>query len=150
MSDRVTVPTLEQRTDDLRAVMDAAEMEQAALIGISEGGSMAALFAATYPNRCRALVICGGFVRFSSWFPTDEAFAQFLGYVDQAWGSGGSLPLFVPSRANDPVLQRLWGRFERAGASPAAVTAYMSMNRQIDISCYRGDSSAHSYYSSHE
>src|SRR5215469_6552435 len=82
MSDRVTeMPGLDQRIDDLRAVMDAAGMEQAAVMGLSEGGSLAALFAATYPNRCSALILCGAFARFSSWFPTEEAFAQFLGYA---------------------------------------------------------------------
>jgi pimeloyl-ACP methyl ester carboxylesterase len=78
MSDRVTeMPGLDQRIDDLRAVMDAAGMEQAAVMGLSEGGSLAALFAATYPNRCSALILCGAFARFSSWFPTEEAFAHF-------------------------------------------------------------------------
>ena len=120
--------------DDLRAVMDAASMQQAALIGISEGGPLSALFAATYPERCSALVLCGSFARFSSWFPTEESLAQFLDYIDQAWGSGTSLPYFAPSRANDAAFQRWWGRFERLGASPAAVTALMRMNSQIDIS----------------
>ena len=92
--------------DDLRAVMDAVAMEQAAVLGLSEGGSLAALFAATYPHRCSALILYGAFARFWSWFPTEEAFAQFLGYVDQAWGSGGAVPFFVPSRANDPAFQR--------------------------------------------
>jgi class 3 adenylate cyclase len=60
--------------------------------------------------------------------------AQFLDYVDQAWGTGGSLPLFAPTRANDPVFQRWWGRFERLGASPATAKNLMLMNRQIDVS----------------
>jgi class 3 adenylate cyclase len=67
-------------------------------------------------------------------FPTDESFAQFLGYVDEAWGSGGSVAMFAPSRADDPAFQAWWGKTERLGASPAAVAAYMRMNRQIDIS----------------
>jgi class 3 adenylate cyclase len=135
MSDRVTeMPGLDQRMDDLRAVMDAAEMEKAALLGLSEGGSLAALFAATFPNRCTALMLCGAFAKFSSWFATDEAFAGFLGYVDQAWGSGGAVPFFIPSRINDAAFQRWFGRFERLGAAPAAVAAYMRMNSQIDIS----------------
>ena len=135
MSDRVSeLPGLDERIDDLRAVMDAAGMEQAALLGMSEGGPLTALFAATYPERCRALVLYGTFARFASWLPTEEALAEFLGYIDQAWGTGGSLPLFAPTRANDPFFQRWWGRFERLGASPAAASALMRMNSQIDIS----------------
>ena len=135
MSDRISeLPGLDQRMDDLRAVMDATGMQQAALLGVSEGGPLSALFAATYPDRCRALVLYGSFSRFSSWFPTEEALAQFLGYIDQAWGSGASLPFFAPSLGNDPSTQQWWGRFERLGASPAGVTALMRMNSQIDIS----------------
>jgi class 3 adenylate cyclase len=135
MSDRVTeLPGLEQRMDDVRAVMDAVGMEQAALLGISEGGSLTALFAATYPERCSALVLYGSFARFTSWLPTEEALAGFLGYIDQAWGSGGALPFFAPSLANDPAAQQWFGRLERLGASPAAATALMRMNSQIDIS----------------
>ena len=135
MSDRVgELPGLDQRIDDLRAVMDAAGMEQAALLGISEGGTMAAMFAAAHPNRCRALVLCGGFARFAYWFATEDALAEFSHYVDHAWGTGGSLHKFAPSRANDPAFQRWWGRNERLGASPAAATALMHLNSQIDIS----------------
>jgi pimeloyl-ACP methyl ester carboxylesterase len=135
LSDRVAeIPGLEQRIDDLRAVMDAVGMKQAAIFAMSEGGPLSALFAATYPERCQALVICGGFARFASWFPTDEAVAQFVGYIDQAWGSGGSVPFFAPSLANRPGGQEWWGRFERLGASPGAVTALVRMNSQIDIS----------------
>ncbi|MGO9703418.1 MAG: adenylate/guanylate cyclase domain-containing protein [Xanthobacteraceae bacterium] len=134
MSDRVSeLPGLDQRIDDLRAVMDAAGMDQAALLGISEGGPLTALFAATYPDRCRALILYGSFARFTSWYPTEEALEQFLGYIAQAWGSGGSLPFFAPSLANDPAAQQWMGRFERLGASPAAVTTLMRMNSQIDI-----------------
>jgi pimeloyl-ACP methyl ester carboxylesterase len=125
---------LDQRMDDLRAVMDAAGMEQAAILGLSEGGSLAALFAATYPDRCRALVLYGTFARFASWCPTEEAFAGMLNYIDQSWGSGGLAAFFASSRANDPAFVRWFGRFERLGASPASATALMRMNSQIDIS----------------
>jgi pimeloyl-ACP methyl ester carboxylesterase len=135
MSDRVTeLPGLDERMDDIRAALDAAGMDQAALLGISEGGPLTALFAATYPDRCRALVLYGTFARFASWLPTPEALAAYLDYIDQAWGSGGSLPMFAPSRQHDPAFQRWWGRFERLGASPAAAIALMRMNSQIDIS----------------
>jgi len=134
-SDRVgELPGLEMRMDDLRAVMDAAGMDQAALLGISEGAPLSILFAATYPDRCRALALYGSFSRFSFWFPTNEALETFFGYVEKAWGTGGSLQKFAPSRANDAAFQRWWGRNERLGASPAAVTALMRMNSQIEIS----------------
>ncbi len=109
-------------------------MQQAAVLGVSEGGPLSALFAATYPDRCRALVLCGAFAKFSSWFPTEEALARFFWYIDQAWGSGASLPFFAPSLANDPAATQWWGSNERLGASPAAASALMRMNSQIDIS----------------
>ena len=135
LSDRVAeLPGLDQRMDDLRAVMDAAGMEQAALLGISEGAPLSILFAATYPNRCRSLVLYGSFSRFSYWFPTEQALADFFGYVEKAWGSGASVQRFAPSRANNAAFQAWWGRNERLGASPAAVAALMRMNSQINIS----------------
>ena len=118
MSDRVTeLPGLEQRIDDVRAVMDAVGMEQAALLGMSEGGSIMALFAATYPERCSALVLYGSFARFTSWLPTEEALAGFLGYIDHAWGSGGPClllhpPLRMTRRPNN-------GRPALSGLAPA-------------------------------
>jgi class 3 adenylate cyclase/pimeloyl-ACP methyl ester carboxylesterase len=134
-SDRVAeLPGLDQRMDDLRAVMDAAGMQQAALLGASEGASLTALFAATYPERVTALILLGGFARFSSWLPTEEALEQFFAYIEQSWGSGASIHIFVPSLANDPAAQQWIGRFERLGASPSAATALMRMNSQIDIS----------------
>jgi class 3 adenylate cyclase len=134
-SDRVgELPGLDVRMDDLRAVMDAAGMEQAALLGISEGAPLSILFAATYPDRCRALALYGSFSRFSYWFPTEASLEAFFGYVESGWGSGGSIQRFAPSRADDAAFQRWWGRNERQGASPAAVTKLMRMNSQIDIS----------------
>ena len=132
LSDRVSeLPSLDLRMDDARAVMDAVGIERAALLGVSEGGPMAALFAATYPQRCRGLVLYG---TFASSFSTPEELEARLRYIDQVWGSGGSLPRFAPSRQNDPALQQWWGRFERLGASPAAATALVQMNSEIDIS----------------
>src|SRR5204862_1343567 len=93
-----------------------------------------ALPISTYPHRCRALVLYGSFPRFSYCFPTQQALDNFFGYVEQSWGTGASLQRFAPSRANDASFQRWWGRNERLGASPAAVTALMRMNSQIDIS----------------
>jgi class 3 adenylate cyclase/pimeloyl-ACP methyl ester carboxylesterase len=133
LSDQVPdVPSLDQRMDDVRAVMDAVGMHRAALLGVSEGGPLATLFAATYPERCQALVLYGTFAR-SSWL-TPEALEAFLGYIEKAWGTGRSLPMWAPSHQDDPALKQWWGRFERLGASPAAVIAVVRMISQIDIS----------------
>ena len=135
LSDRVPeLPAMDERMDDIRAVMDAVGIERAAQFGISEGGSLAALFAASHPNRSQSLILYGAFARFSHWISTDEAFDDLIQYIDQAWGSGASLPYYGPSRADDPALQQWWGKFERLGANPSAAMALMQMNREIDIS----------------
>src|SRR6516225_10869073 len=124
------IPSLEQRMDDVRAVMDAVGIESAAQLGISEGGALATLFAATYPERCQRLVLYGAFAR----SPINaDAVRPYLNYVDRDWGSGRSLPIWAPSRRDDPTLQRWWGRFERLGASPSAAMAVVQMAFQIDI-----------------
>jgi class 3 adenylate cyclase/pimeloyl-ACP methyl ester carboxylesterase len=133
LSDRGSeVPSLDQRMDDARAVMDAVGMERAVLFGVSEGGPLATLFAATHPDRCRGLVLYGTFAR-STWI-TDEGMKNYVDYVEKAWGSGRSLALWAPSRKDDAVFQKWWGRFERLGASPAAAVAVVQLIRQIDIS----------------
>jgi len=124
------IPSLEQRMDDVRAVMDAVGIESAAQLGISEGGALAALFAATYPERCQRLVLYGTFAR---WPITANALEPYLKYVDRDWGTGRSLPIWAPSRRDDPTLQHWWGRFERLGASPSAAMAVLQMASQIDI-----------------
>ncbi len=135
LSDRVPeLPAMDERMDDIRAVMDAVGIERAAQFGISEGGSLAALFAASHPKRSQSLILYGAFARFSNWISTDEAFDDLIQYIDQAWGSGASLPYYGPSRADEPALQQWWGKFERLGANPSAAMALMQMNREIDIS----------------
>ena len=133
LSDRVDAPAMDQRMDDIRAVMDAVEFDRAAIFGISEGGSLASLFAAHHPERCQAMVLYGAFARFSSWFPTAESLEQLFQYIDSDWGSGNSLPLFAPSMAGDATFQEWWGKFERLGANPGAAITIMRMNSQIDI-----------------
>jgi len=124
------IPSLEQRMDDVRAVMDAVGIESAVQLGISEGGALATLFAATYPERCQRLVLYGAFARSPI---NTEVLKPYLNYVDRDWGSGRSLPIWAPSRRDDPTLQRWWGRFERLGASPSAAMAVVQMAFQIDI-----------------
>ena len=132
LSDPVAeVPSLDQRMDDARAVMDAAGMERAAMLGVSEGGPLAILFAATYPERCQGLVLYGTFAR-SSWL-TDEVLKAYVDYAEKAWGSGLSLAAWAPSRKDDAAFQKWWGRFERLGASPAAAIEVIRMVKQIDI-----------------
>jgi pimeloyl-ACP methyl ester carboxylesterase len=134
LSDRLgQLPNLDQRMDDARAVMDAANIARAAIMGVSEGGSLATLFAASQPQRCTALILYGAFARFSDWFPTEQKFNGFLNYVDTAWGTGNSIASFAPSKKGDAEFQRWWSRFERLGGSPSAVINLMRMNSEINI-----------------
>ncbi|MBM1169639.1 adenylate/guanylate cyclase domain-containing protein [Microvirga arabica] len=134
LSDRLgSLPTLEERMDDVRAVMDAVESKRAALFGISEGGAMSTLFAATYPERTQALVLYGAYGHFPSWVLPPDKLPAFLEMIEQDWGTGTSLKAFAPSKVSDQRFKRWWARFERLGASPSAVIALMQMNSEIDI-----------------
>jgi len=135
LSDRVgTVPSLDERMDDARAVMDAAQSERAVLLGISEGGSLAAIFAASHPDRCSSLILYGAFAKFSGWYPTEEKLAAFYRYVEEKWGTGESVWKYAPSMADDAGFKKIWARHERVGATPAAAKALMRMNQEIEIS----------------
>ncbi|MGH8971631.1 MAG: adenylate/guanylate cyclase domain-containing protein [Acidimicrobiia bacterium] len=136
LSDRVgdAMPPLEERMDDVRAVMDAAGSQRAALIAISEGGSLSVLFAATYPERVTALVLVGASARLAAGpdYPygfTPEAAEAIRAACEQDWGGGVTLPLLYPSGADDPAVREWWGRFERIAASPGAgiATAFMAL-----------------------
>ena len=136
VSDRVDahhLPSLETRMDDIRAVMDATGSGRAVLLGASEGAPMSILFAATYPERTRALILYGGYAHFHTWVMSREALAGFLKNAEESWGSGGSLPNFAPTRMDDPRFQAWWARFERLSASPGAAIALARMNEQIDV-----------------
>ncbi len=139
LSDPVAeVPPLEQRMDDMRAVMDAAEIERAALYGISEGGPATLLFTATYPERVAALVLYGSTPRFSAaddfpWGASEADCESIYEEVDRDWGDGALLDRFAPSLAAEPVMRELWGRFQRAGASPAMAVKVMRSMMEIDV-----------------
>ena len=115
-----TVPTLEERMDDVRAVMDAVGIERAALFGVSEGGQMSLLFAATYLERCQALIVYGTFAKGA----TDATYRWGLPYLDAAreavehWGEGRSLAILNPSLAADARQIEVAARQERLSASP--------------------------------
>jgi len=141
LSDRVPeaeLPTLEQRMDDVRAVMDAVDSPRAALMGISEGGPMCALFSATYPQRVAALVIVGGYAR-RLWAP-DYPFApnreeheRFMQEVREGWGGPVGLAHRAPSMMDDERFKDWWARYLRMSASPGAVLALTRMNAEIDV-----------------
>ncbi|KRR17693.1 adenylate/guanylate cyclase domain-containing protein [Bradyrhizobium retamae] len=134
LSDRTgTIPTLEQRMDDVRAVMDAVGSERAAVFGTSEGGAMSMLFAASYPERCQALVLYGAYAHFFTWVLPPDKFEGFLEKVEQSWGTGASITAFAPTWASDERFRQWWARSERLGASPSAVLALLRMNAEIDV-----------------
>jgi pimeloyl-ACP methyl ester carboxylesterase len=117
LSDRAAGwPTLEERMDDIRAVMDAAGSERAALSGISEGGPMCMVFAALYPERTAALVLRGTGPRFQwgpdwPWGWSEEAAAPMLDTAEANWGSGTVFPWFVQGVADDPRAEAATGRY---------------------------------------
>src|SRR2546421_1465368 len=142
LSDRVSpdaLPTLEERMDDLGAVMDAVGCERAALFGLSEGSQLCTLFAATYPERTRALVSYGGIPRqlYDEELPSlpdPEAYDEFVAGLADAWDDvGGLLRLWAPSVGDDPAAQERFARAVRQGASPGAGTAWLRMMAEVDL-----------------
>ena len=141
LSDRVPIaqlPTLEQRMDDVRAVMDAVGSERAALCGVSEGGPMCSLFAATYPEKTVALVMIGTYAKRIRdddypWAPTTEERQHFFQEMQEQWGGPVGLEERAPSMADDPQFREWWATYLRMGASPGAALALTEMNAQIDV-----------------
>jgi class 3 adenylate cyclase len=138
LSDRVRVGTLEERMEDVRAVMDAAGSREAAIIGTSEGGPMSILFAATYPERTRALVLCGAEVceRRSDEWPlgdaTEEEMEAYLRRIPERWGGGRGIDNLAPSIANDAT-RAWWGKLQTHAMTPADVVAFSRVAFEIDV-----------------
>jgi pimeloyl-ACP methyl ester carboxylesterase len=127
LSDRLPGATsLEQRMDDVRAIMDDIGSRQAVLLGFSEGSAMSALFAATYPERVSHLVLFGGFVRSSA---TEEVVAQRVKH----WGTGSLIRGLMPEQASKPDAVAMLAKFERLSASPGAYRAFGLLNTLIDV-----------------
>jgi class 3 adenylate cyclase len=140
MSDSVSAATLETRMDDVRAVMDAVGSERAALLGVSEGGPMSVLFAATYPERVWALVLAGSYARVL-WAPDypcgnrEDDYREYIDRVERHWGRGehaiAAAQRLAPSA--DEEGHRALATLMRQSASPGSAAAYARMNMEIDV-----------------
>ena len=141
LSDRVPndrLPTLEQRMEDVHAVMNEVRSDEAVLFGVSEGGPMSALFAATYPEMTKALVMFGTYAKRLSapdypWAPTAEQRQAFYEKMMREWGGPVGIEERAPSMANDPEFSTWWAEYLRMGASPGAAVALTKMNAEIDV-----------------
>jgi class 3 adenylate cyclase len=141
LSDRsIGAPSLDERMDDFRAVMDATEIERASVVGVSEAGPMAILFAATYPERVDKLVLYGTFAA-PAW-KIDPAYEPLRAFVEQwidqlaeHWGTAESLvvPSFMPSMVGDESYRRWMLHYERQCLTPKSVRDLMALNMQIDV-----------------
>lgn len=141
LSDRVPLahlPTIEQRMDDVRAVMEAARSPRAVLCGVSEGGPLCTVFAATYPEKTLGLVMLGSYARRLRdedypWGPTLEERDRYCRYIRENWGGPVGIEDRAPSLAADPVFRDWWATYLRMGASPGAAEALTRMNAEIDV-----------------
>lgn len=141
MSDRVpdaNLPTLEERMDDVRTVMDAVGSQRAALFGQSEGAGMSILFAATHPERTTALITFGGFAcriwhPDYPWAPTREDREQWFDEIRRDWGGDLDTSGLAPSLAHDEQFQQQLATYLRLSASPGAALALSRMNTEVDV-----------------
>ncbi|HEX3936540.1 MAG TPA: adenylate/guanylate cyclase domain-containing protein [Xanthobacteraceae bacterium] len=141
MSDRSSqIFTLEQRMHDVQAILDEVGSQRAALFGVSEGGPMSLLYAATYPERTSALVLYGAYAK-RSWaqdYPfgwKSDQWERVLANIEHNWGSpeGVSMTTMAPSLINKPEAAEELASYFRAAASPGAARDIMKMNRDIDV-----------------
>ena len=131
-------PTLEESMDDLKAVIDAAGFERPAVFGVSEGGPMSTLYAATYPNDVSALILFGTFARMleaPDFSPGIAAAAldRWGEMIRRDWGGPVGLKLWAPSRVGDQGFERWWARLLRQGTSPSGAVALMELYREMDV-----------------
>ena len=140
LSDRVDIASLEERMDDVRAVMDAADSDRAVIFGSSEGGALAILFAVTYPERVSALVLYGAYPRMSAApdYPDGklEISEDDLRDFEDQWGQPGgglAMPFYNPGQAEDAAYQEARARSDRMSASPGAATAILRMILSLDV-----------------
>jgi class 3 adenylate cyclase len=133
LSDRMAgAPSLEQRMDDVRAIMDIIGSHRAILLGFSEGCPMSALFAATYPERVSHLILFGGFARAADRM-SEEAWHARVEHLIKHWGTGEMIKTVSPNLATDPAAISRFAKFERLSSSPGAFKTILLLNRQIDV-----------------
>lgn len=141
LSDRVPndkLPTLDERMDDLRAVLDVVGSRRVALLGNSEGANLCALFAATYPDRTDAMVLMGSFAKRTwspdyPWAPTMAERSREYDMIEKEWGAKMDLQHYIPSKIGDEAYARRLATYFRRSASPGAAVTLLRMNTQIDI-----------------
>lgn len=137
LSDRVSpMPGLDERMDDIRAVMDAVGSERATLMAMSEGGPIGIVFAATYPERVQALILLNSHALITStpdrpWGAEPGVVNQWLDGIEASWGSGIAVEIYVPSA--DEAFKSWWSRFERSSVTPGAMVEAMRMSLQMDV-----------------
>jgi class 3 adenylate cyclase len=137
------LPPMEEQVDDLVAVLDAVGSPSAAIFGLSQAGPMAVLFAASHPERTRAIVLYGSYASPRQregypWGRSPEWMEEFGQQVDEAWGSGIFLSQVAPSRVGDEPFRRWWGKYERLSHGPGNALAYFRMNSLIDVRAILG------------
>ena len=130
--------TWEEWADDVKTVMDEVGSEQAAIVGVSDCGPMAMLFAATYPSRVRALVLANTFPRLTRtddypWGLAQEQVGEFLQRIQSTWGTGGIVDVFSPSKVDDLAYRTWWAKYQRMAASPGVSTNMASLTLGIDV-----------------
>ena len=133
------LPAMEERMEDLHAVLDAVGSEHTALLGFSEGGPLSMLFAATYPERTTALAIFGSFARFAGedhlphLLPRQQEILELFADIHEHWGEGRMIELFAPDYADDTAMRESIGLFERLAASPSMASALLEAATKIDV-----------------
>ena len=139
LSDRaVRLPTLEQHIDDVLAVMDAVGLERAAILGIAQGGALAALLAATHPERVSSLILYAAYARLMQdgdypWGRDARWYRRLMQETESGWGTGAILERLAPGMAGDESFKSWWARFERLIHSPGSALAYLRMQAEVDI-----------------
>lgn len=139
LSDRAYgLPTIEQRMDDVRAVLDDAGSRRAVVFGMSEAGGLAISFAAQYPERVSALVLYGAFARrvrsaTYPWAPTAKERQKFYDEIERGWGGPIAINEIAPSLAGDTAFRNWWAAYQRRSASPADALALARMNTGVDV-----------------